>query len=79
MAAAIAWGGAGDSALGVPPDADVVLRVTMQGWKAWDDVSGTDLDPRLTSKARAEDMEKFRNHQVYGKEGKGGGVLSSCR
>ena len=31
----------------------------------WDDMSGKELDPRLVSKARLEDMEEFRKHKVY--------------
>ena len=34
---------------------------------AWDDVSGTELDPTLTLKARAEEMDQFRKHEVYEK------------
>ena len=34
---------------------------------AWDDVPGTELDPKLTLKARAEEMEQFRKHEVYEK------------
>ena len=34
---------------------------------AWDDVSGSELDPRLTLKAREEEMEQFRKHGVYEK------------
>ena len=34
---------------------------------AWDDVSGSELNPELTMKARAEEMEQFRKHKVYEK------------
>ena len=32
-----------------------------------DDVSGTELAPVLVLKAREEEMEQFRKHQVYEK------------
>ena len=31
---------------------------------AWDDVSGSELDPLLTLRAREEEMEQFRVHAV---------------
>ena len=34
---------------------------------AWGDVSGSVLDPKLTLKAREEEMEQFRKHGVYEK------------
>ena len=34
---------------------------------AWDDVSGTELDAKLTLKARMEEMEQFKKHGVYEK------------
>ena len=34
---------------------------------AWNDVSGGELDPLLTLKAREEEMEQFRKHEVYEK------------
>eukprot|EP00959_Pyramimonas_sp_CCMP1952_P271255 5670736-Pyramimonas_sp.AAC.1 len=35
--------------------------------QAWDDVTGNELDPKLTMKARQEEMEQFRKHKVYEK------------
>eukprot|EP00959_Pyramimonas_sp_CCMP1952_P419559 8787956-Pyramimonas_sp.AAC.1 len=35
--------------------------------QAWDDVTGNELDPKLTVKARQEEMEQFRKHEVYEK------------
>ena len=34
---------------------------------AWDDVSGNQLDPKMVLKAREEEMEQFRKHDVYEK------------
>ena len=34
---------------------------------AWDDVTGNELDPKLTMKARMEEIEQFKKHQVYEK------------
>ena len=34
---------------------------------AWDDVSGNELDFKLTLKARMEEMEEFKKHCVYEK------------
>ena len=34
---------------------------------AWDDVSGNELNPELTLKARKEEMAQFRKHEVYEK------------
>ena len=34
---------------------------------AWDDVSGNELNPELTLKARREEMEQFMKHEVYEK------------
>ena len=34
---------------------------------AWDDVSGNELDPELTLKARKEEMDQFMKHEVYEK------------
>ena len=34
---------------------------------AWDDVSGNELDPKLTLQARMEEMEEFKKHGVYHK------------
>ena len=34
---------------------------------AWDDVTGNELDTKLTMKARMEEMEQFKKHQVYEK------------
>ena len=34
---------------------------------AWDDVSGNELDFKLTLKARMEEMEEFKKHGVYEK------------
>ena len=34
---------------------------------AWGDVSGTEMDPMLKLKARSEEMEQFRKHEVYEK------------
>ena len=31
----------------------------------WDDVSGNELDFKLTLKARMEEMEEFKKHGVY--------------
>ena len=36
----------------------------------WDDVSGSELDPKLTLHAREEEMEQFRKHGVYEKRSK---------
>ena len=33
--------------------------------KYWDDMSGKELDPRIVKNAREEDIEEFRNRQVY--------------
>ena len=33
--------------------------------EGWDDVSGKQLDPEMVKEARKEEMEEFRNHQVY--------------
>eukprot|EP00969_Alexandrium_andersonii_P142594 6305196-Alexandrium_andersonii.AAC.1 len=35
--------------------------------EAWDDFPGKKLDPVLVRKARQEEMEEFRRHQVYEK------------
>ena len=34
---------------------------------AWGDVSGNELNPELTLKARKEEMEQFKKHEVYEK------------
>ena len=45
----------------------MVHRETDGKAHAWDDVSGTELDPELILKAREEEMEQFRKHEVYEK------------
>ena len=35
--------------------------------QAWDDVSGSQLGPEMVRKARQEEFEAFRKHQVYEK------------
>ena len=35
--------------------------------EAWDGVSGKALDPEMVKRARGEDMEEFRKHEVYEK------------
>ena len=49
------------------PDICVVHRVEDGKARAWDDVSGGELDPVLTLEAREEEMEQFRKHEVYEK------------
>ena len=49
------------------PSICVVHRESDGKAYVWDDVSGTELDPLLTLKARAEEMEQFRKHKVYEK------------
>ena len=49
------------------PDVCVVHRGEDGKAYAWDDVSGSELDPVLTLKARQEEMEQFKKHGVYEK------------
>ena len=49
------------------PSICVVHRESDGKAYAWDDVSGTELDPVFALKARAEEMEQFRKHEVYEK------------
>ena len=34
---------------------------------AWDDISGNELDPGLVLRAREDEMEQFKKHQLYEK------------
>ena len=49
------------------PDICVVHRDQEGKAYAWDDVSGSELDPLLTLRAREEEMTQFRKHEVYEK------------
>ena len=49
------------------PDICVVHRDQDGKAYAWDDVTGSELDPLLTLKAREEEMDQFRKHKVYEK------------
>ena len=49
------------------PDIAVVHNHEDGTASAWDDVTGNELDIKLTLKARAEEMEQFKKHGVYEK------------
>ena len=49
------------------PDVCVVHHAEDGRAYAWDDVAGNELDPELTLKARKEEMEQFKKHEVYEK------------
>eukprot|EP00959_Pyramimonas_sp_CCMP1952_P109811 2297214-Pyramimonas_sp.AAC.1 len=44
---------------------NVVHKENGEITQAWDDCTGNELDPKLTIKARQEEMEHFRKHRVY--------------
>ncbi len=46
---------------------NVVHKENGEITQAWDDVTGNELDPKFTVKARQEEMEQFRKHKVYEK------------
>ena len=48
-------------------DITVVHREEDGKTLAWDDVTGSELDPKLVLKARTEEMEQFKKHGVYEK------------
>ena len=49
------------------PDISVIHNGEDGKAYAWDDVTGNELDAKLTLKARREEMEQFHKHGVYEK------------
>ena len=52
----------------IPRESILVIHRAEDGKaNAWDDVTGNDLDLKLTIQARKEEMDQFKKHGVYEK------------